>query len=398
MEPQSTVPFTKIPLPPFPGANVANLYYDQSNAKLTAMDENGNKAIVADFSGGSGSGGYKLSKITNVANGTATYATGAACRALFVEAIGAGGAGGGVVNLTSASGGGGGGGGGGYSSKWITGSIQSTTYQCQGGTGGTAGSAGNNAGNAGADSYFGSAFNNIQVCAKGGSGGSGDPGHTTINNGGAGGAGGVATGGTVNEVHSLPFVDTSGSGTFLITVEGLATAAITYNATPATVIASINTALNAAYGTSAIVCSGTTLANIILTFSGTGYTHRPIGTVTATVLAGSTGYTINGSGTVGTPSTAVQTTQGSTGPLGDTILSGAPGTNGLTLAATLALAGTGGDGSIGGGGGAGTGVQGAGAAATGLGAGGAGGAMINAGASVAGGAGGNGWLRVWEFE
>jgi hypothetical protein len=105
----------------------------------------------------------------------------------------------------------------------------------------------------------------------------------------------------VNAVEALPFVDTTGSGTFTLTIEGVTTGAITYSSTAATLFANINTALNATFGTSAIVASGGSLAAIILTFSGTGYTNRPIanssnGTVSgvkviATLLAGATGFT-----------------------------------------------------------------------------------------------------------
>jgi hypothetical protein len=96
----------------------------------------------------------------------------------------------------------------------------------------------------------------------------------------------------VNAVDALDFVDATGSGTFTITIEGITTAAITYNSTAATLLASINTALNAAFGTSAIVCSGGSLAALILTFSGTGYAARPInGLPVVTLLAGATGFT-----------------------------------------------------------------------------------------------------------
>lgn len=121
----------------------------------------------------------------------------------------------------------------------------------------------------------------------------------------------------VNQVNSIPFVDSTGSGTFTITVEGITTAAITYSSTAATLVTNINNALNSAFGTSAIVASGASLAAMILTFSGTGYSGRPVGTVQATVLTGSTGYTINGSGTVGTPSTCAVTTAGVTAVAAD---------------------------------------------------------------------------------
>jgi hypothetical protein len=118
----------------------------------------------------------------------------------------------------------------------------------------------------------------------------------------------------VNQIDSLPFVDSTGSGTFNVTVEGITTGAITYNSTAATLVSNINTALNATFGSSAIVASGSTLAAIILTFSGTGYSGRPVGTAQATVL---TGYTINGSGTVGTPSTCTVSTAGVTAVAAD---------------------------------------------------------------------------------
>lgn len=105
----------------------------------------------------------------------------------------------------------------------------------------------------------------------------------------------------VNAVEAIPFVDSTGSGTFTLTIEGITTGAITYSATAATLYANMNTALNATFGTSAIVASGASLAAQILTFSGTGYSGRPIGNSTngtvsgvkviVTLLAASTGYT-----------------------------------------------------------------------------------------------------------
>lgn len=105
----------------------------------------------------------------------------------------------------------------------------------------------------------------------------------------------------VNAVEAVPFVDSTGSGTFTLTIEGITTGAITYSATNTVLFANINTALNATFGTSAIVASGASLAAIILTFSGTGYAARPIATssngtvsgvkVIATLLAAATGFT-----------------------------------------------------------------------------------------------------------
>jgi hypothetical protein len=86
---------------------------------------------------------------------------------------------------------------------------------------------------------------------------------------------------TTNAVQTLDFVDGGGgSGTFTLTCEGITTASITYSATPATLVSRINTALNAAFGTSCIVASGSAITAIALTFSGTGYVGRPVGAVT----------------------------------------------------------------------------------------------------------------------
>lgn len=120
----------------------------------------------------------------------------------------------------------------------------------------------------------------------------------------------VGSVGGTNQVNSLVTVDSTGSGTFKLSVEGITTAAITYSATAATLVSNTNTQLDATFGTSAIVASGASLAAIILTFSGTGYTHRPVGLVTATLQTGATGFTMNGSGTVGVPSVSPVTTPG----------------------------------------------------------------------------------------
>jgi hypothetical protein len=118
----------------------------------------------------------------------------------------------------------------------------------------------------------------------------------------------------VNQINDLVFVDNTGVGTFNITVEGITTGAITYSSVAATLYGNINTALNATFGTSAIVASGASLAAIILTFSGTGYAGRPVGAVTTTVLvnAGGTTFTINGVGTVGAATVAPVGTAGVT--------------------------------------------------------------------------------------
>lgn len=110
----------------------------------------------------------------------------------------------------------------------------------------------------------------------------------------------------VNEVFALPFVDSTGSGNFTITIEGITTGAIVYSATVATLVSHINTALDAAFGTAAIVASGGSLAAVILTCSGNGYTGRSVGLPTATLTtgtqftAGPATVTTTGSRTTGT--------------------------------------------------------------------------------------------------
>lgn len=108
----------------------------------------------------------------------------------------------------------------------------------------------------------------------------------------------------VNQVEALVVVDDTGSGTFTLTCEGLTTGAITYSSTPATLVSRINSALDAVFGTGAIVASGASLAAIILTFSGTGYSGRPIiGHVTSALTQTGSTFTINGSATAGTTTT-----------------------------------------------------------------------------------------------
>lgn len=114
----------------------------------------------------------------------------------------------------------------------------------------------------------------------------------------------------INQVEAMPVVDTTGVGTFTMTIEGTTTGAITYSAIIATLITNINTALNTTFGTGAIVASGASLAALILTFSGAGYGGRPIvGHSVATITISSGSFTINGSTTVGTTTT---TTAGAT--------------------------------------------------------------------------------------
>lgn len=102
----------------------------------------------------------------------------------------------------------------------------------------------------------------------------------------------------VNAVQIMDFVDSSGSGTFTIGIEGTTTAAITYNATFATLAASITSALNTTFGVSNIVVGGSTLANMTLTFSGGSFQARAVGLAVVTLLSGATGFTATPSSSV----------------------------------------------------------------------------------------------------
>lgn len=121
----------------------------------------------------------------------------------------------------------------------------------------------------------------------------------------------------VNQIEAFPFVDAGGagtsgtaSGTFSVTIEGITTPAITYSVTVATTVTNVQAQLDATFGTNAIVFSGASRAAYILTFSGTGYSGRPItGHATAIILTG-TGLTIAPSTTTTLGVTAVAAQSG----------------------------------------------------------------------------------------
>lgn len=98
---------------------------------------------------------------------------------------------------------------------------------------------------------------------------------------------GAPTAGT-NEVQTLTIGGTPTAGTFTLTYDGFTTAAITWSATNATLLANINTALDALVNgaASAIVATAGTLTNgigtILLTFSGGAVAKRAVNTMTAT--------------------------------------------------------------------------------------------------------------------
>ena len=89
--------------------------------------------------------------------------------------------------------------------------------------------------------------------------------------------------------------------------------------------------------------------------------------------------------------------QGGNGSVGDLLVSGDPGLNGLCITTTDVQSGHGG-GSHWGGGGRGRINQGGGSAGGGHGSGGSGAAIVSGGANQTGGSGKNGLIRVWEFQ
>lgn len=80
---------------------------------------------------------------------------------------------------------------------------------------------------------------------------------------------GAPTAGT-NAVQTLTIGGTPTSGTFRLSLEGIRTAAITWSATNATLLANMNTAMDAAWGTSSVVATANSLTagigTITLTF------------------------------------------------------------------------------------------------------------------------------------
>jgi len=87
-----------------------------------------------------------------------------------------------------------------------------------------------------------------------------------------------------NEVQTLTIGGTPTAGSFILALDGIPTASITWNSTNATLLSAINTALDAKFGASAIVATAGTLTagigTILLTFSGGAYQKRAVNTMT----------------------------------------------------------------------------------------------------------------------
>lgn len=133
--------------------------------------------------------GYALKSVSEIAQGTVTYAPPAGVRALMVHCLGAGGGGGGCTTVAAQAAAGAGGGSGAYSRKWVT--SPKSSYTVAVGQGGTAGANTGGTGGTGGDTTFDSPA----ICtAKGGAGGVGQTANTTVASA-AGGAGGAAASG-----------------------------------------------------------------------------------------------------------------------------------------------------------------------------------------------------------
>ena len=97
-----------------------------------------------------------------------------------------------------------------------------------------------------------------------------------------------------NEVQTATFGGTWLAGdTFVLSLDGRRTAAIPWSATNATLLASVQTALNAISGTNWIVPTAGTLAaglgTMLLTFSGGDYARRAVNTITVPTITSAAG-------------------------------------------------------------------------------------------------------------
>ena len=96
-----------------------------------------------------------------------------------------------------------------------------------------------------------------------------------------------------NEVQTLTIGGAAPAGdTITLNLDGLATAAIPWSGVNATLLASMNAALNNAFGTSEVVATAGTLTagigTVLLTFSGPTFGRRAVNTMTASRVTTST--------------------------------------------------------------------------------------------------------------
>ena len=88
-----------------------------------------------------------------------------------------------------------------------------------------------------------------------------------------------------SEVQTLTIGGTPTSGTFRLQLEGIMTAAITWSATNATLLANMNTAMDAAWGTGSVVAAAGTLTAGIGTVTLTFGANRALQAVPTIVVA-----------------------------------------------------------------------------------------------------------------
>lgn len=93
-----------------------------------------------------------------------------------------------------------------------------------------------------------------------------------------------------NAVQTATLGGTGGTSTFNLVLDGVKTAAIAWNVTNATLLAAINAALDAKFGTAQIVATDSTLSsglgNLLLTFSGSDVAKKVVSTMTSEILSG----------------------------------------------------------------------------------------------------------------
>ena len=119
-----------------------------------------------------------------------------------------------------------------------------------------------------------------------------------------------------SEVQTLTIGGTPTGGTFAVSFEGRRSGDIAWNATNATLLASMNTAFDAAYGTGSIVAAAGTLTagigTVTLTFGG-NYVRRavPLMTIAQNALTGTAPTLAIAETTPGVNATGIGTAKGS---------------------------------------------------------------------------------------
>ena len=109
-----------------------------------------------------------------------------------------------------------------------------------------------------------------------------------------------------DDIFPYNIVDSTGTGTFTLIVEGSATPPIVYSSNYNTLTGNLQTSLNTTYGTGNIICRGGSLGTLNLFFDAGSYANRPINLLQTKVTAASGvgSWTVNGSifstGTTGT--------------------------------------------------------------------------------------------------